>query len=336
MPEEVQVNIIKSDIPIIWIDTSIITIMTQWKYDLCDLDDVQKRRIGDLYNAIYENTRKGKLICPLAEQEAEIWIERDKWLDTIHTISLGIETLTLYDIQVNQFYSFMKAFLNNEYEITLNYTDAFDSDPVEELKDAIKDSIFLTVSSPILFGADYQRHLKNRLYQLMEEQRKENLKSNVSFQQQLEQEYIGELQALFILQNQFLTGKFKDDDDQFNATCGTINLNRQLMLWKSLTEKTLDYKGLIGFYKSDHHRAMPFTHLSCNLAANLMTDKQPIRSGDKMDIHHASTLMPYSNIFITDKAMSAFLRKRKFDEIYDTIVCYIGDTQLIEKFFSKL
>ena len=106
MAEQVQVEIIKSEIPIIWIDTSIIIAMAQWKNDLCDLDDVQKSRISNLYYAIYENTRKGRLICPLAEQEEEIWIERDKWLDTIHEISLGIESLTLHEIQQNQLYIF--------------------------------------------------------------------------------------------------------------------------------------------------------------------------------------------------------------------------------------
>ena len=93
MPEQITVKIIKSEVPIVWLDTSIINVMTQWKHDLCKIDDVQKERISGLYNAIYENTRKGKLICPLAEQEEEVWIERNKWLNIIHSISLGIENL---------------------------------------------------------------------------------------------------------------------------------------------------------------------------------------------------------------------------------------------------
>ena len=121
MTEQIDVEIIKSEIPIIWIDTSIINLMTQWKYDLCRIDSVQKERISHLYNAIYNNVRNGRLICPLAEQEGEVWIERDKWLDTIQGLSLGMETHALYSIQVNQQYLFMKAYVNAEAKISLKY-----------------------------------------------------------------------------------------------------------------------------------------------------------------------------------------------------------------------
>ena len=218
----------------------------------------------------------------------------------------------------------------------LKYTDVFHSDPVEELKDILKSPIFVSVKHPILFGEDYQRTLKSNLYTAMEKQRKKNVESKVTFEKQLELEYVGELEALFELQKQFLSVQFKNDDDQLNAACGTINLSRQLKIWKSLTGKGLDYHGLIGFYKSDHHKSMPYTNISCNLFARLMTDKQSIRSGDAKDIEHASTLLPYSNLFITDKAMSNLLKMRKFDKLYNLAICYIGDTKIIDEFFSRL
>lgn len=336
MADKIEIKIIKSEIPIIWIDTSIINLMTQWKFKLGRLDRIQEERVSRLYNSIYNNIKKGRLICPLAEQEGEVWVERDKWLDTIQSLSLGIETEALLSIQNNQMHRFMKAYVNNEKTVTLNYNDAFDSDPVSELKDILKSPFFVSVRHPILFGEEYQKNLKKNIYKAMEEQRKKNIGSKVTFEQQLEQEYIGELQALFILQKRFLLNQFKDDDDQLNAICGTINLNQQLMLWKSLTGKALDYNGLIGFYKSNYHKSMPFTNILCNLYAKLMTDKQPIRSGDVMDIKHASTLLPFFDIFITDKAMSTILKQRNFNGEYKTTVCYIGDTDIIDEFFSAL
>lgn len=336
MTEKIKVKIIKSEIPIIWVDTSIITLMTQWKHELCKLDTIKKERISGLYNAIYDNTRKGRLICPLAEQEGEVWVERDKWLDTINTLSLGIDVLSLKEIQDNQLYIFMKAFLENEDEVTLSYNDAFHEDPVDELRDILSKPVFITVNMPILFGEDYQKNLKKKMLQALNEQREKNVKLKVNFEEQLKKEYIGEIEALLFLKQQFLSGKFKDYDEEFNATYGTIDLNNQLMMWQTLSGKSTDYNGLILFYKSSHHHAMPYTNISCNLIAHLMTDKQPIRSGDMMDIKHASTIMPFSKIFITDKAMSNFLRKKEFDKLYSTTVCYIGETQIIDEFFSKL
>jgi hypothetical protein len=68
----------------------------------------------------------------------------------------------------------------------------------------------------------------------------------------------------------------------------------------------------------------------------MMTDKQPIRSGDPMDIKHIYTLMPYSDLFITDKAMSAFLKSKEYDKKYNTQVCYIGDNDQMKDFFQNL
>ncbi|MBN1384170.1 MAG: hypothetical protein JW983_04720 [Elusimicrobia bacterium] len=331
-----EVKITKSEIPIIWIDTSIINHMTMWKFKLNKLDGDLEEKISKLYNAIYTNTRKGKLICPLAEQDEEIWVERDKWFDVIRKLSLSIKTKAPLDIEHNQLKYFMKAYVNGDTTVTLKYTDAFYSDPVHELKDILKSPVFIDIKRNIPFGKEYQKNLKKSIYQAMEEQRKKNVEANVTFDQQIREEYIGELQALFILQRQFMSGQFKDDNDQLNATCGAINLNEQLVLWESLTGKAMDYKGLIGFYKSVHHKSMPFSNISCNLYACIMTAKQPIRSGDVMDIKHASTFLPFSNMYITDRAISAFLKKRGFDKLYNTTVCYLGDTSVINDFFSKL
>ena len=166
--------------------------------------------------------------------------------------------------------------------------------------------------------------------------RQENNQLKVSFEKQLEKEYMGELDALFILQKQFLSGNFKNEDDELNAFFGMLDLNLRLKYWKDLTGKSMDFEGLINFHKSSYHKAMPFTNISCNLYAHIMTDKQPIRSGDLMDIKHAATLLPFSDLYITDKAMSTFLNKREFGNLYDTNIYYIGDTEVIDDFFSNL
>lgn len=334
--DDVKVKIRKSTVPIIWLDTSIITNIAQWKHDLCSLDKIQEERISKLYDQIYEYTRAGKLICPLAEQEAEIWVERDKWLDTMNLLSLGIETEALQAIHDKQFHIFMKASVDKDREVILSYDDAFHSDPVEELMETLSDPFNVNVKMPILFGEDFQKRLKQNLLNELNEQRKRNVQAKVPFETQLEAEYMGELNALLILKKKFISGNWIDEEEKFNSICGAINLNRQLEMCASLTGKAQDYEGLIGFYKSQYCRSMPYTNISCNMTARIMIDKQPIKSGDMMDIKHASTLMPYSDLFVTDRAMSAFLRNRKFDELYNTTVCYIGDTGIIDAFFGSL
>ena len=149
----------------------------------------------------------------MAEQEAEVWIERDKWLDTIHSLSFGIQTHVLHSVQNNQLQHFMKSYVDNTEEVTLKYTDAFHSDPVLELRDTLRRPFFVTTKRDILFGKEYQKNLKQNLHLALEKQRKENVQSKVTFEKQLEMEYLGELDALFILQRQFLSGRFENENE---------------------------------------------------------------------------------------------------------------------------
>ena len=310
--------------------------MTQWRHKLCRLDSAREVQISSLFKAIYEATRKARLICPLAEQEGEVWVERDKWMETINTLSLGIEALDLLAIHDNQFLIFMRAFAENEKAVTVSYREAFDDDPVDELRETLQQPFFVTVNSPLVLGEVYRKKLKSDLHQAADAQRARNVEAKVTFNQQLEKEFLGDIQGLSILVGRFLSGQLKDEEDQFNATCGALNLGNQLRMWQSICGQPEGLEGLLTFYRSSYYRAMPYTNLSCNLLARMMTDKQPIRSGDPMDIKHVSTFLPFSDIFITDKAMSTFLRKRKLDEQYRTTVCYIGDTDTINQLFSRL
>lgn len=230
----------------------------------------------------------------------------------------------------------MSSYVNNEKVVSLDYTDAFYTDPVSELREILKQPFFVSTRHPILFGEEYQKNIKKELYNAMEQQRKKNNEQNIKFQEQLEKEFTGEFEALLVLKRRCLLNDFRDDNDLLNSTCGAIDLQQRLMYWESLTGKANDYGGLLDFFKSEYHKAMPYTNISCNIFAKLMTDKQPIRSGDTMDVKHAATLLPFANIYITDKAMSTFLKKRKFDKQYNTIVGYIGDEEIITNFFTKL
>ena len=96
-----------------------------------------------MFDQIYNLTRAGKLICPLAEQEAEIWVEPDKWLDTIHPFTLGIETAARQSICDKQFWAFIDAYAQGQNKVRLDYKDAFLADPVEELRDVLKGPLYV-------------------------------------------------------------------------------------------------------------------------------------------------------------------------------------------------
>ena len=106
MKNEVTINIEKCSIPIIWLDTSIISNLCTYKISPNKLEKVAQDRLKKIYDYIYSFGRKGKIICPMAEQEQEVWAGREKWLDMMHELSMGIECACLKVIEDKQLNNF--------------------------------------------------------------------------------------------------------------------------------------------------------------------------------------------------------------------------------------
>lgn len=327
----------KCAIPIVWIDTSIITNMTIARISPTQLDQLQLKRIRTLYNDIKVATRKGKVICPLSSQEQEVWIDRDDWLDTIHDLGLGITCNCRKNIQDTQIHAAMKAYVSGKEKIILSYNDMFQFDPVNETKKLLNQSLFVTVKHDVFRGQEYQKTKKTELLKSLNNQRLRNLKNKVKFSDQLKKEQIGDLEALIISANEVLKGRGnKCTEEEINDLFGYSELKEQIKELGFHRGTETDISDLTDFYKSEFNTGLPYTNISAHMYAKIMVDPQEIKSGDPMDIEHASMMLPYVDLFITDKHWRTFLNQQKFGETYKTKVCYIGDTETISSFFSRL
>lgn len=328
----VSIAIEKSPTPIVWVDTSIVTNMTIWRDNPDQLEKTQRERIEKLYHLIIESTRAGKVVCPAAEQESEVWVNREQWLNTMNFLSMGIDCLDLKSIQDAQLRKAMSAYNSKSNAIKLSYMDAFHEDPGEELLSTLKQPFFIGLNTGILFGAEYNRENKATLLEMLNNQREENVRNKKTYESQLEAEYTGEIEALIQMHQDQMSGNISDEQYDFNSTWGSFELLERVQMWQA-SGGTDDE--IIGFYRSEHNKALPYIELSCSLFAKIMTDPQAIRSGDHKDIQHISTMLPYSDLFITDKAWRTFLNNKKIGEKYNTQVCYIGDMETIDVFFKN-
>ena len=93
--EDIKINIEKSPIPLVWLDTSIIIKIAKLKSGE-RIDNLEKNRMQYLYNVIKTKTKKKKLLCPSADQNEEIEIggRLEKECIEIQTeLSLGIKMI---------------------------------------------------------------------------------------------------------------------------------------------------------------------------------------------------------------------------------------------------
>jgi len=331
-----NIEVEKSKIPIVWLDTSVIINITIFKENPNKLQEPQRSRIELLYKLVLEYSQAGKIICPLADQEGEVWINRKEWMNTIRELSLGIECLSLKEIQDKQLHKAMNSYFLKEESIVLSYLDAFDSDPAEEMRDVLREGMFLTIESDIFLGADFRRETNDTTLKLLNEQREKNVALGINFETQFLSEVDGEIKEIIKMAHELQNGEAGNEREAFNKLGASINLHQQLHAWEHITGQKNDIDGLISFYSSSYNINCPYVDLSCSLTAKIMIDPQPIKSSDPIDINHISTLMPFSDLFITDKPWRTYINNRGYDKKYGTNVHYIGDTDAINKFFEGI
>lgn len=323
---DIQLEIKKSGVPIIWIDTSIILYMTLWKTG-ARISSVQKKRMAHLFDRIYNLTRQKKLICPHADQSEEIWIDRKTCLNLMNFLSLGIRSKYSESMKDHQTRQFMEAFVKGRDKVTISYQDFFHSDPIEQLHDL---SDLITTVDLGLFESGLEIKKRNqKQVKKLEKLRQQKVSAGISYKNQLEQEYYAELEVINIMLKKLHNGQLPP----LNSWALKDVINHYLRWWDELGGNLSDLRK---FFTSSYYKAIPFNNISSKISAKLVTGKEPIKSGHTMDIYHASSAIPYVDLFITDRYMKHTITNLAIDKEYHTVVCHVGDSDQIDSFFREL
>ncbi|MGG4106951.1 hypothetical protein AAXB25_23930 [Paenibacillus lautus] len=75
------------------------------------------------------------------------------------------------------------------------------------------------------------------------------------------------------------------------------------------------------FLKSDHYKQLPSVYINAYMVADLFTSKRKLLEiGDPTDISNLSTLLPYCDYILTDRAQMNRIRRLELDKKYNTKV----------------
>jgi len=295
--------------------------MTHWKLGK-SIDEVQKERVSYLYNTIYDLTRKKKLICPIADQKEEMWNGRSDCLQVMLELSLGIHSVYSEFVKDYQTRQFMDAFINNKKQVKINYLEFFHRDPYIQLSDNSK--FIVSVDLGLLETSDEIKIRKQSQTNKLEKLRQSIMQQGISNEEQLEKEYEAELEAVAILSNKSKEGLNNSD---------FFGVNDYLLYWNQMNGNPSDF---LNFFYSSYYRKIPFHDINCHMSAKIFTGKDQIQSGHKMDIDHASSSIPYVNIFITDRYMKKIICDLELDKTYETLVLNVSELNKLENYFNSL
>lgn len=333
-----NIKVEKSPIPLIWLDTSVLLKIT--KVQIGEItDDIEKDRVRYLYKAITDRTQNKKLICSSADQLEEIEIGgrlEEEFQRVQNMLSLGIKINHRQGVEDFLIGKFMKAYIDNENEVQLSYKDIFDEDPIKELEIALKTPFLVYLNrSKHKELLEKQKEIKKNLPKRWEELRREKIESGVTFEEEREKEFKSYFGTLFTLASKSRDNIHKGNFNIFDLA-NAINLGGYISCWNYYGGQPPGLEGLSRFFSSDYFRKIPTIEIACNLRAKIATSSQPVKSGDYMDIEQISTILPFFNMVITDKAMKHCLKSFEYPKKFNCIVLSIKEFDDIKSYLSSL
>ena len=325
----VNITINKYPIPIIWLDTSALINITKGQLDASKEDKRYSRLADTIYQAVFNL----KLICPQTDQMEEITCSFNQVQKTISKLSRGIHFRHGSDIKDIQMKNAMRAYIKKVKSIEINYQDAFEKDPLTELRnnrfiiDAVENK------SDRLLQLERERKLK--YLSIYNDLKRKQQAKNVSFEKQFQEELTAQWQATLIILNEWMNvciGLHKPSMEEFSHL---IDLNSMVQTWNLLGGNPQGLEGLYRFLHSEEWNATPCNDIPANMYAKLITNSGPIWKGDPKDITHLTTALPYCHYVVCDKKMRNYVRELALDSKYNAKVFSINDVDEIIQSISK-
>lgn len=168
---------------------------------------------------------------------------------------------------------------------------------------------------------------KQHTLEMLEDLRQYNVENNISYEKQLELEYMGMLEAQIWAINNCLTKVHQKEPLSYDDYCQLGMMTELLEEWRELKGQPVDFAELQSFFNSDYHRSVPVVDIKATLAAKMVTSDAKIQHGDAMDVGQLSAVTPYCDYIVTDRKMKNRIIELGIDRKYNTRVLYIGDLE---------
>ena len=336
--DKFKINIIKSKIPIMWIDTSLIINLIKLEKGEISNNNSEKERLSKLHELLNQKVSEKKLLCPIGEQKEEIILGRsliDESRETQISLSFGLKFKHRNNIKRMQIIRFMKSYIDREEEISLDYKETFNEDPIKKLMSF--DKFIITFDFEITEQDIVETEtLKKNINFELESLRQKSISEGITFEQQLQKEY------QWLLNEGLLA--FLKPSQEINLgiipTLKEVNqakiLGDLLVAWDKYNGKPEGLQGFTEFINSDYYKSVPTVDISARLWAYKMTSRNPIESGDYMDIDQISAILPYCDFVFTDRKMKHLISSFGVNKKYKTRVYCMRDFDEIVNDLSKL
>jgi hypothetical protein len=308
---QITVTCGKCSVPMLWLDTSIFIDLAKVGAGEIPQDNARHQILTNLKHLIATKVEEGKLVCPESEQELEIEGRRleGEIKNIMTSLSSGVRCIKNIGVKDYLMQVGIKAYLEIADSVHVEGGSFFRDDPAETVKQAHARGFIIkpTFHKPDewLKRAGDNRHTIKAKF---EEMRQENTAAGDSFRQHLERERVGESDSMLQMLATFYEKVSNGAADIWDVmgVQGYFALHRY---WELIGGPGPGETALFPYMRSAYYYELPPIDIASRLYADLMANKQPIKSGDNQDVQHLAYAIPVAHFVVTDKGMADRCRR---------------------------
>ena len=242
-------------------------------------------------------------------------------------LSSGVQFLPWSEIRISQMEKAIKAYLLKKDFIILDTNDIVNITRIDN-NFGFRVRVNAIPSNNTISKWKLDKEIGN---EKLENLRLKTLKSNITFQRQLEIEYNSTLHLLThdypsIMDRIFNGIEDLNDFDILREICKPLHLWNRIHKIKNSPQKINEF---LSFLKSDYYKEIPHEYISSNIFAKIITGKKKVQKGDSYDVGNLSSVLPYCDYVLTDGTMKKLIQSMEIDKKYDTEIYSFQDINLL-------
>jgi hypothetical protein len=331
----VQYLVEKPPIPIVWLDTWVIS-------------NIAKAVVGEIKGddaAVYlrllrilEQLRdRVAVICPETGQAAELQTKgpsAEKAPGILTRVSGGVKTHFQHVID-QQVYRAMRGYVAKAETIQLPWPDVFIDDPIAELREKrllIRVDLGLDDDRRDLIQQKQELRAQLEGIRLRNEQGKGSVQDRFSRQLDVELAGIADASVTAFVEHMAKVMSGTATADDYLTAIGVFGLRMSALdrYSEEASGVRAGLEGLLRFYYSPYYRSLPSTKIIAAMYGFKLTrPDEAAKTGDARDIEQIAAIMPYATYVVVDNAMRNVLTSQKLDKEHSVDLVKVPD--LIER-----
>lgn len=305
----------KAPLPTLWLDSWVgMKLVKAVNGELRGEEAVQ---LLTLKEVVVRLTRDKRLLCVEGDQDEEYGQERlaDETSAEFARLTLGIQLDHRQAIKDKQVFLAMNAFVVKRDKISVPWMTFFRRDPRDDLAQAKEMGIFFRFG-PTPFAGNI-RTSRHGLTSEFEKWRLELRSKGQSYDQQMRAELASDANVVIRNLTDWLVkkraGRLTADDLLAMSGQGLY-----LHHWERIGGRPRGTKGLVKFFLSEQHAAMPASRIPAQLWADILTGNEKVLPGDPGDVELLTQVLPVAHFVLTDRRARRRILRLGIDREWNT------------------